>query len=200
MKMPLSIRVLIISSFFLMLVVAIYSCNQDYTPKPQGYFRIALPEKNYIQLDSVFPYRFRYPAYGKITPDKLAPSEKNWINIELVPLKGSIHISYKTIDDKKMLAQYLDDSHTLAMKHIPKANSIEQIPVLDAARKVYGLVYNIKGVGAASPYQFYVTDSTKHFLRGALYFNTMPNNDSLSPVIEFVKKDIEVLINTLEWK
>lgn len=184
----------------LLWVSTIVSCNQDYTPKPHGYFRIALPEKNYRQLDSVFPYRFKYPVYGVITPDKLAPDEKNWINIELVPLKGSIHISYKAIKDRQTLAQYLDDSHTLAMKHIPKANSIEQIPIADPRRKVYGLVYNINGVAAASPYQFYVTDSTHHFMRGALYFNTMPNNDSLSPVIDFVKKDIEVLIHSLEWK
>lgn len=184
----------------LLIAWSLVSCNQDYTPKPQGYFRITLPQKEYRQLDSVFPYKFRYPVYGIITPDKLAPGEKNWINIEFPSLKGSIHISYKQIEDRKMLAGFLDDSHTLAMKHIPKANSIEQIPVADANRKVYGLVYNIKGVAAASPYQFYLTDSTRHFLRGALYFNVMPNNDSLAPVIDFVKKDIEVLINSLEWK
>lgn len=183
------------------LILTVTSCNSDsYTPKPRGYFRITLPEKKYRELDSIYPYRFEYPVYALITPDPLALQEKNWINIEFPNFKGRVHLSYKSIERPMMLEQYIEDARTLAMKHIPKSSGIEQYPVEDPERKVYGLTYTIRGVGAASPYQFYVTDSLHHFVRGALYFDAVPNNDSLLPVINFVKQDIDHLIRTIRWK
>ena len=98
------------------------------------------------------------------------------------------------------LTKHIEDSHSMAMSHIPHASGIRQIMIKDPARKVYGLCYDIRGSGAASPYQFYLTDSTSHFLRGALYFNISPNNDSLAPVIDFIEKDIQHLIETIRWK
>lgn len=194
MKKILNLIFLIISA------ILIISCSDNYTPKPHGYFRIALPPTSYKLLDSIYPYSFEYPSYCVIQPDKLSPEEKNWINLYMPNFDGSVHISYKTINSRENLAQYIEDSRAMVMKHIPKANDIQQIPLSDSREKVYGLVYNITGVNAASPYQFYVTDSTRHFLRGAVYFNTLPNNDSLAPVIEYVKKDIGHLLNTLKWK
>lgn len=182
------------------ILILMAACNSDYTPKPKGYFRIALPEKHYMLLDSTLPYSFEYPTYARITNDPLSPEETTWINLEMSVLKGRIHISHKPLPDKKSLIQYTEDSRTLAYKHIAKASSIDQIAINDPARKVYGLVYEIKGMGAASPYQFYLTDSTNHFLRGSLYFDVSPNNDSLSPVITFVQKDIQRIIETLKWK
>jgi gliding motility-associated lipoprotein GldD len=176
------------------------SCNNDYTPKPRGYFRIALPEKKYTLLDSVYPYSFEYPAYATITNDPLSPQEKNWINIEMPVFHGRIHISYKSLSDKNSLNTYIDDSRTLALKHMAKASGIRQIAISDPGRRVYGLVYEINGLGAASPYQFYLTDSTKHFLRGSLYFDVIPNNDSLAPVIDYVKTDIQHLFETINWR
>jgi gliding motility-associated lipoprotein GldD len=176
------------------------SCNNDYTPKPRGYFRIALPEKKYILLDSVYPYRFEYPAYAIITNDPLSPQEKNWINIEMPVFHGRIHISYKSLSDKNSLNRYIEDSRTLALKHMAKASGIRQIAISDPDRQVYGLVYEINGLGAASPYQFYLTDSIKHFMRGSLYFDVIPNNDSLAPVIDHVKTDIQHLFETINWK
>ena len=85
-------------------------------------------------------------------------------------------------------------------KHIPKANAIKQREYSDPAEKMYGLVYEINGSDAASSYQFYLTDSTKNFVRGALYFDLVPNNDSLAPVIDFLKKDVERMITTFRWK
>lgn len=181
-------------------ILLLAGCSDNFTPKPHGYFRIALPETAYKKLDSIYPYTFEYPSYCEIQNDRMSPEEKNWINLFMPGFDGSIHFSYKTISNKENLAQYIEDSRAMVMKHIPKANDIQQIPISDPQGKVYGLVYNITGVNAASPYQFYVTDSTRHFLRGALYFNTLPNNDSLAPVIDFVKKDIEHLLNTLKWK
>ncbi len=172
--------------------------NSPDTPKPRGYFRIDLPEKNYVLLDSSFPYRFEYPVYASLSPDLHAPGEKYWLNINFLPFKATLHLSYKKVDGDLMT--YLEDAHTLVTKHMPKADAIYDSLIVDRQRNVFGLAYKIEGSGAASPYQFFLTDSASHFLRGALYFNVIPNNDSLKPVIDFIQKDIEHLIGTLQWK
>jgi gliding motility-associated lipoprotein GldD len=186
---------------FLPVTLLITSCgSSDYTPKPRGYFRIALPEKNYRLLDSIYPFSFEYPVYARIVPDELAIKETNWINVDYPQFRGRVHLSYKDVTSHEMLQKFSEDARTLAFKHMSKASSIEQQAVAVPGNKVYGLIYDIKGVGAASPYQFVATDSTSHFLRGALYFDAIPNSDSLLPVIEFVKKDILHMIRTLKWK
>lgn len=180
------------------LINLFFSCGNDYVPKPRGYFRIDLPEKQYRLLDSIYPYTFEYPVYAQITPDKFAPDEPYWINIDFPQFKGRLHLSYKVVDNN--LADYLEDARTMVVKHIPKASAINEKLIINEHDKTFGLIYEIKGIGAASPYQFFITDSTKHFLRGALYFNIVPNNDSLAPVIDFLKQDIEQMINTFKWK
>ncbi|MFP4621285.1 MAG: gliding motility lipoprotein GldD, partial [Bacteroidales bacterium] len=110
---------------------------------------------------------------------------------------GDIHISYKSMEDS--FKTYVEDARELAYKHTIKAEAIQEERYTDKERNVYGIFYNLEG-NVASPVQFFVTDSTKHFLRGSLYFRTEPNQDSLAPVIQFVKKDIRHLIETLEWK
>lgn len=179
-------------------LIALMACGNDYFPKPRAYFRIDLPQKNYLHLDSIYPFTFEYPSYSTITQDKNSPHEKNWINIEFSEFKGSLHLSYKKVDGN--LVKYMEDSRTMAFKHIPKASAIDNRLIINEKSRVFGLIYEISGSGAASPYQFFVTDSLNHFLRGALYFNMVPNNDSLAPVIDFLKKDIEHLIQTFEWK
>jgi len=174
------------------------ACNENYTPKPRGYFRIDLPEHEYIAFDTTFPYAFEYPVYAEINPDPFAPEEPYWLNIDFPEFKGRIHISYKTVDGN--LVEYLEDSRQFVMKHIPKASAINDSLILDRERKLYGLVYYIEGMGAASPCQFFITDSTRHFVRGALYFDVVPNNDSLAPVIDFLQKDIEHILSTFHWK
>jgi gliding motility-associated lipoprotein GldD len=191
MKKRQSISVLL----FLILFAA---CNETYTPKPRGYFRIDLPEHEYTSLDTTFPYSFEYPVYAVLSPDPFSPEEPYWLNIDFPEHKGRIHLSYKTVDGN--LAEYLEDSRQFVMKHIPKASAINDSLILDRERNLYGLVYQIEGMGAASPCQFFVTDSTDHFVRGALYFDVVPNNDSLAPVIDFLQKDIEHLLSTFTWK
>jgi len=174
------------------------ACNSDYSPKPRGYFRIDLPEKKYVLFDTNYPYQFEYPAYAEIREHPRTNSEPYWINIEYPAFNGTIHISYKTIEGN--LIEYLEDSRTFVMKHIPKASGINDSLIENTERGVYGLLYDIQGVGAASPCQFILTDSSRHFIRGALYFDVQPNNDSLAPVISFMKEDIRHLINTFRWK
>ncbi len=182
--------------FTILLVIA--SCSGDYTPKPRGYFRIDLPKHEYQLFDSAFPYAFEYPVYAVIRGDSSRLAEPYWINVLYPGLHAELHMSYKVIH--KNLPQYLEDSRTLVNKHIQKAHAITQQEYLNPEARVFGLTYSIKGSDAASPYQFYLTDSTHNFVRGALYFNLVPNNDSLAPVIDFLKEDIRHMILTFRWK
>lgn len=183
----------------LFVVVAMLSCdNRHPQPRPRGFFRIDMPEKEYLTLDTMQHYSFQYPKYSYITNDIHSPNEKDWVNIEFPRFKSTVHISYKPVNNN--LEVYLEDSHTLITKHISKAMGIRDSVIINNDKKVYGLMYFIEGESVASPLQFYLTDSTQHFLRGSLYFNIPPNNDSLRPVIDFITDDIRQLVNTLEWK
>jgi gliding motility-associated lipoprotein GldD len=187
-------RTVIILFMFLLV-----SCgNNDYIPKPRGYFRISLPEKEYRLFDSVFPYCFEYPVYTLIEKDKSINSEPYWMNVDFPLFNGVLHISYKKVDHN--LYQYFEDARIFVNKHIPKADQIETVNIANDSNRVYGILYDISGSGVASTCQFCVTDSINHFIRGALYFNVIPNNDSLSPVIDFVKEDIYHLVETIRWK
>jgi gliding motility-associated lipoprotein GldD len=182
-----------------MVAMVLHACHEQYTPKPRGYFRIDLPEHEYISFDSAaFPYSFEYPVYASLHPDPFAPQEPYWLNVDFPAFTGRIHLSYKEIDGN--LVEYLEDSRRFVMKHIPKASAINDSLLYDRNRNVYGLIYQIEGMGAASPCQFFITDSTYHFIRGALYFDVVPNNDSMAPVIDFIRKDIEHLLSTFEWR
>lgn len=181
-----------------LLSLLLSSCSDVPQPKPRGYFRIALPEKQYVSLDSMSYYSFEYPVYSTITPDFHSIEEKEWINIEFPSFKGTIHLSYKKVENN--LSDYIEDSYQMITKHITKATGIRDSVVIDADHDVYGLMYFLEGEGVASPLQFYLTDSVSHFLRGSLYFNVYPNNDSLRPVIDFITNDARHLVNTLNWK
>ena len=193
----------VLSSKFLVLgllfLILLSSCdNKQYQPKPRGYFRIDFPEKEYVRLDSMSYYSFEYPTYTTITPDYHSLQEKEWINVEYPSHKGTIHISYKTVNDN--LDAYLEDSYYMMTKHISRAMGIRDSVIINPERDVYGLVYFLEGEGVASPMQFYLTDSVSHFMRGSLYFNVKTNNDSLAPVIDFIIDDVRHLIETVEWK
>ena len=176
------------------------SCGRDsnYLPKPRGYFRIDLPEKAYTRVDTIEKYSFECPQYALVTPDPYSPHEKDWVNIELPQFKGSIHLTHKPVDGN--LADYLEDVHTMVIKHLQKANGVRDSLIANEEHDVYGLLIEMDGKGVATPLQFYLTDSTRNFVRGALYFNFKPDNDSMQPVIDFIRKDIDHIINTFEWK
>ena len=173
------------------------SCKKDYTPRPRGYFRISFPDKSYKPLDIQVPYYFQIPSYSVPGHDPLSPNQPNWITIEIPANHAHIHLSYKKID--KNLETYIEESRSLAYQHSQKASAIEEQLFINPSRKVYGTIYTIKG-NAASPMQFYLTDSVSHFLRGSLYIKEVPNSDSLQPVIRFLSQDVLQLIKTTEWK
>jgi gliding motility-associated lipoprotein GldD len=181
----------------LLIILPVLACQRSYTPKPRGFMRIEFPPKAYTTFDSVCPYTFEYPVYGKIVPDTDVFAEPCWINIEFPSFDGTIHISYKEVNHN--LNDYIEDSRTLTYKHTIKADAIKETVYTNPAQDVYGMLYDVKG-NAASSIQFYLTDSNTHFLRGSLYFNVQPDKDSLAPVISFFRKDIIHLVESFAWK
>ena len=190
------IKPLALTLIFVSLLV-LSSCDEYYQPKPRGYFRIHLPEKSYSPIQENLPYSFDIPIYSTLEKDSHPDAEKYWTNLVFSSFNAKVHLSYKPVNNN--LASLLEDAHKLVNKHIPKANAINEQLFINEEKGVYGIAYSIKGVDAASPFQFYLTDSTHHFLRGALYFNVRPNNDSLAPVISFLQADIQKLIESFEW-
>lgn len=181
------------------LVIVIFSaCRKEHpTPKPRGYYRITFPQKAYFMLDKDLPYRFSIPDYSVVTPDLLNPEQKDWITLEIPGNHAQIHISYKKIDHN--LSMLIEESRNLVFKHDKKASSIDEQIFIHPANRTYGTVYTLKG-NAASPMQFYLTDSVNNFIRGALYIKEIPNYDSLRPVIRFLSEDVIQMIQTTEWK
>ncbi len=194
------IKTVSIILFSVILYLFAVSCDSNYTPLPRAYFRIELPDKDYRDFDTTFPYRFTYPVYARVIPDTRPNAEDWWADIYFPDFKGSLHLSYKVIYDDDALNSYIEDHRSFVNRHIPKATGFQERIYTHDENQVYGILYMIHGREAATPLQFYLTDSTRHFLRGSLYFNVTPNNDSLAPVIDFLKEDIMVLIESLEWK
>ena len=180
--------------FSLILVAILLSCQREYTPKPRGFFRINLPEKEYTKSPDILPYKFEIAKNSIITKNH---KEQGWINIEYPQYKATIYLSYKKIHNN--LETYINDSREFAYKHTIKADAILEDVFINKDKKVYGIKYDIQG-DAASNTQFFLTDSTVNFLRGSLYFNVIPNKDSLAPVLSYINKDIVHIIETFEWK
>lgn len=182
------------------IILMMFACGDPGSPKPRAYPRISLPDKSYQSFASGYPYRMEYPSYAKFVPDERESAEPYWADIVFPDFRGRIHLSYKKINSHKELGEYLEDSRTFVHRHIPKATAIQENIILQPEHRVYGTMYRIKGREAASPVQFFATDSTDHFIRGALYFEVRPNNDSLAPVIDFIIEDIRHLFHSLRWE
>lgn len=183
-------------AFTTILLLSVSSCSVDYSPKPMGYPRIDFPDKTYFVYDNDCPFTFEYPAYCIIS-NAGKNSDPCWFNIDYPFLNSRIHMSYKALNGD--LESFVEDSRTLVYKHTVKANAIRQRDISDQEHNVYAKVYEIDG-DVASAIQFYLTDSSNYFLRGALYFNANANADSLQPAVEFISEDINALIQSLRWK
>ncbi|HVV54343.1 MAG TPA: hypothetical protein VHC47_03405 [Mucilaginibacter sp.] len=186
-------------------VVVACSHDHDYSPKPRGFFRIYYPKKEYRLFDSIYPFTFIYPKYAYIEkdmhplPDEKLLNMKYLFNMQFPQFNGTLHLSYESITSKQVFDELIEDARTFAFKHTVKATAIDQGIIRNPEHKIYGIYYTIDG-NAASSLQFFVTDSVKNYLRGALYFNTVPRLDSIQPVLNFVKKDIDTMIKTFRWK
>lgn len=185
-----------------MVTFSFVACNTSYVPKPEGYFQIPLPEKKYQVFDQPgYPYSFEYPVYAKVVKDSSFFDQKTenpwWINIDFPQFNGHIYFSYKDIrnnDFKKLV----NDAFNLTNKHSIKATSIDD-STITTKNGVHGVYFKVGG-NVATAAQFFLTDSTKNFFRGALYFDAVPNQDSLKPVSNFLAEDMKHLINTFHWK
>lgn len=177
-----------ICSLFVLLLV---SCSKEELPKPRGYLSLDFPKTTYRTIEINRPYAFQVSEKSII---KYLPN--NWLKITYPNLKASVDITYRPV--KNNLKELLIESEKLVFKHTVKADQIVSNNFIDAKKRVFGSVYEITG-NAASQIQFHATDSVSHFLKGALYFYVTPNYDSLFPAINYIKKDIAVLMETLEW-
>lgn len=191
-------KLLILCLFF----AAVSSCNSDYTIRQRGYFKIDLPEHKYVTFDKPgYPYSFEYPVYSTIVQDSTffesQPENPYWINIDFPSLNGKIYMSYKDVK-KNHFDKLVDDAFKLTYKHSTKATGIKD-SLMRTPNGISGIFFKVGG-NAATARQFFVTDSTTHFLRGALYFDSTPNADSLGIVNDFLEVDMKHLINTLRWK
>jgi gliding motility-associated lipoprotein GldD len=186
---------------FFVVVSAIAACTSEntYTPKPKGYFRINFPKKQYRAYVSDCPFTFDYPVYANVVLDNEKNAQPCWLNMQFPQFNGNLHLTYHPVFSEKNYNENTEAARALAMKHTIRANAIDQKLINYPDKKVYGIYYAIEG-NTASSVQFFLTDSVSHYLRGALYFNERPQYDSIQPVVKFIKKDIDKMIESFRWK
>lgn len=204
-KQQRSTSLFLVVAFLFSFGTILQSCEDEavITPKPRGFPKVVYPEKSYQSFEEGYcNFSFQYPKYAKIEKSNSffdeQPKNECWFDISIPRFDAKIYCTYSPIDDKDTAEKLKTDAFELAHKHNIKAKYIEEINI-DTKNGVKGVAFNLEGE-VASPFQFFVTDEEKHFVRGSLYFNTEVAPDSLAPIILFVKKDIEHMINTLEWK
>ena len=187
-----------------LILCALCSCREVAVPKPRGYFRIDLPAREYRLYDGSsfgseqIPVSFEYPAYGQISYERENISEPGWFNIVFPKYNATLYLTYKNVGND--LFDLIEQTYQMNVRnHIVKADAISEQIIADREKGTYGILYDLKG-NTATSVQFYLTDSTKHFLRGSLYFDAEPNADSLAPVTDFFRQDIIHLIETIKWK
>jgi gliding motility-associated lipoprotein GldD len=176
------------------MLLLLVSCTQDYQPKPNGYFRIGLPGNVYSEIETPCPYSFEINSQAQ-----WVPKNDCWANVHYPGLKADIQLTYKHVTSPEELEKILNESQDLAYKHTVKAEGIGEKLYMNSEKKVYGIFYLMAGNSASSA-QFYMTDSTNHFLRGVLYFYSQPNADSLKPAALFMQSEMVHLVETLQWK
>jgi gliding motility-associated lipoprotein GldD len=189
----------ILAAFF---TIGFTACNSKFTPKETGYPAIKLPKKVYL-TDAVngMPYSFDIPAYAvvdkKVSFTGVAQQNTGWMNLQFPTLNATLYISYNEVQKDK-LDGLVRDAYNFANNHSNKASFIED-SAFENPIGLKGVFFHLGG-DVASPYQFFITDSSRHFLRAALYFDTTPNADSLAPVIDFLHQDLKQLVQSFHWK
>ncbi len=190
-------------TFLSIVSLLLTACEEStFTPKPRGFPKVMFPKTEYQQFDKNFcKFSFEYPKYAQIVQDTTffdeKPADECWFDLYVPQFNARIHCSYYPIDKVNTFEKMRSDAFTLAGKHNVKADFIDEIRI-QKNNNVSGFLFDIQGA-AASPFQFYLSDSTTHFMRGALYIKAESRPDSLQPIFDFMKKDIVHLINTFEW-
>lgn len=186
------------SAFIILALISFFGCREEGVPRPRGYFRIDLPEHGYSKFESECNIEMDIPNYAKIEmfEDRISP-DSCWFNIHMPKLKATVYCTYFAVEND--FDKLVKDAYGFAAKHEMKATALKRTLINDSENKLYGIIYDIEG-NAASQVQFFLSDSTKHFFRGSLYFNSRPNPDSLAPVLSFVREDIDRMVRSVRWK
>lgn len=203
--------------FFLALLFGLLACNSAFTPKPKGYYKIDFPAREYKLFEEEgFPYSFEYPSYANIIKETDSTGKQPyWLNIEFNDFAGRIYLSYKSINGysiykikdengykdslvKNSFEKLRDEAFSMTYKHTIKASGIID-SFFNPSPAYSGIYFYVEG-NAATSKQFFITDSVNHFLRGALYFDATPNQDSIGVVSDFLEADVKHLIKTLKWR
>jgi gliding motility-associated lipoprotein GldD len=196
------IRIRLCYACFLIAGLTLAACGSsdqaEYVPKPKGYPRIDLPLAEYVPIAPVHPYQFDVNKIARVLPDTFKRAEPHWIFVYYPTLKATVQLTYKPVQNLDNLRGMLADAYKLTAKHNVKAYSINQQRVQLRNGLSASLITLVGEV--PTQFQFVTTDTTRHFLRGALYFDTATANDSLAPVIDYVKADMMRMLNTLTWK
>ncbi|CCB68340.1 gliding motility lipoprotein GldD [Flavobacterium branchiophilum] len=168
------------------------ACQKEKLPKPTGYLRLDYPKAQYVHFENHCPFTFDMNSEAII-------KEKSNCNLEITypKMKATLYLSYKPVNQNIKLL--LKDAQKLTYEHVIKADDILEQPYLNPTKKVYGMFYQVNG-NAATNAQFYVTDSTKHFVDCAVYFYAKPHFDSIMPAANYIKNDMQTIIETLRWK
>lgn len=190
----------------ILIAASTFACGGDktYTPKPKMYPRVMYPTKVFEdKKPSHCNFTFRAPSYANIVKDQYFYEDDIvddcWFDIEVPELKASIHCSYYPLQSRAQLDELVADAFEVTNKHTIKANYIEEGLISNPEKDVHGLLFLVDGP-VATPLQFYLTDSTNHFFRASLYFDSHVNPDSTAPIVTFLKQDIDTLINSWEWQ
>lgn len=173
-------------------LITINACKEEVLPKPKAQLRLEYPDPVYEAINSDCPYIF-----DKSSSTEVAINSKCWVNIDYPQLKASINMTYRPVENN--LKELLVEAEKLTFNHTIKADGISSAPYVNKEKNVYGSIFEVTG-NAASPIQFHVTDSTRHFITGAVYFNVQPNYDSIKPAISYLQQDIIRMIESMEWK
>jgi gliding motility-associated lipoprotein GldD len=181
-----------------LILLGLSSCEKTWLPKPPGYNKIDLPTHSYVKLTGNYPYELDFSKASSVEADSFNLAETAWINLNYPDFGAKVHLTYKKIDGEKTKFESLsNDAFKLTAKHQIKAYGIEE-GILVTPNGYTAVVAELSGE-VPTQFQFFVTDSTDHFLRGALYFDTAMKNDSLAPVIEFIKIDMTHLMNSVKF-
>ncbi len=184
--------------YILVTALIIMSCETDFYPKPKGFNRIEIAPAQYLSLADSLPYQFEYSSQAVVSQDSSWISERYWLDLSYQRLGATVQITYKPIGgSQKILNELLSDSYKLTSKHNVKAYAIDEA-VVSLNNGDMATIMELSGQ-VPSQFQFHTTDSVNHFLRGALYFKSSTKNDSLAPVINYIKQDMMHLLNTLRW-
>ncbi len=192
---------LISKSSFVFLLFLMTHCQQKktYIPKPTAYPKINLPKATYSTIKEKHPFVFEMSEQAVMVPDTFATAEPHWVILKYPKLNAIIQLTYKPVNkDMKRLQGIINDAYKLTSKHQIKAFAIEE-QIYTAPSGTRATMLNIKGE-VPSQFQFFTTDTTNNYLRGAIYFRTALKNDSLAPVIDYLKADCVHIINTLKWR